>query len=260
MRRLIGLLILAVLAFYIAWPAWSAYRISGALEGKDAALLDVKVDFPAVRESLRPAVSMEMDKRIDKEMQALGPAARAMGGDLKAKMLPKLVEQVLATIVTPDNVIRIVHDGGDIAKSVEKIMTETAGQMGALTGGMTGGMSGGGAPAGAMGGILGQVMGAASGGNISGGSPADISAIAGSVLGARAQPGAAPSAPAPTTASTPAAKRTFGLGNIKGFGFAGPLGFDIAVARDAAQPKADGTVGMSFTGGDWKLTRVIPNL
>ena len=41
---------------------------------------------------------------------------------------------------------------------------------------------------------------------------------------------------------------------------AGPFGFDVDVARDATQEKADARIGMSFTGGDWKLTRVVPAL
>ena len=52
--------------------------------------------------------------------------------------------------------------------------------------------------------------------------------------------------------------RRLRLGNIKGFGFTGPLRFDVAVVRDAAQATADATIGMSFTG-DRKLTRVVPS-
>ena len=248
MRRILSLLILAAIGFYVAWPAWSGYRIAQALSGKDAAALDGKIDFPSVRESLRPVVTAEMSKRIDQELRGLGPLAQTMGGDVKAQMQGKLVDQILAAVVTPDNVIRIAHEGGNISATVEKILGEAAGQIGAMTGGGSG-----------MGGILGQVIGGATGGAPSGAGP-DLAGVLGKALGGMKKSGeAAPAAPDTKSGAAPA-KRSFGLGNGKAFGFDGPLSFYASVARDAAQPKADGTVAMSFTGGDWKLTRVIPNL
>ena len=92
------------------------------------------------------------------------------------------------------------------------------------------------------------------------GATGDVAGMAGKVLGGMAPAEAKPAAPAAPPNSAPTAKRSFGLGNIKGFRMAGPLGFEVDVARDAAQSKSDGTVGVSFTGGDWKLTRVVPNL
>jgi hypothetical protein len=259
MRRLIGLLMLAGLAFYVAWPAWSGYRIATALSNKDAAALDSKVDFPSVRESLRPAVTAELGKRIDKEMSAMGSVAGALGGDLKQQLQGKLVDQALAALVTPDTVIRIAHDGRSIAASVEKVLAEAAGQIGAMSGGSGAATTGGTAPAG---GLLGQVLGAAGGTAGTGAAGGDLAAVLGKALGGLKKPGEPPAAPPADADKAPAAAgtRSFGLGNVKGFRFAGPLAFDIAVARDAAQATADGTVGMSFSGGDWKLTRVVPNM
>jgi Protein of unknown function (DUF2939) len=264
MKRLLGLIIVAALGFYVAWPAWSGYKIAQALSASDAGALESKIDFPAVRESLRPVVAAEMGKRIDKEMQNLGPLAQSIGGDLKKKMQGQLVDQVLATIVTPANVIKIAHDGGDIAKSVEKVLAETAGQLGAVAGG--GAPAGGATAAGAggLGGLLGGVLGGATGAaGAAGTGGVDIGGLLGKALGGAKKPAeAAPAAPAAADPKTAAAggKRSYGLGNLKGFGFEGPLSFYASVAKDASAPKADGTVGMSFTGGDWKLTRVVPNL
>ncbi len=256
MRRLIGLLVVAALAFYVAWPAWSAWRIAGALTSKDAAALDAKVDFPAVRESLRPAVTAELGKRIEQEMRNLGPLAGAVGGEIKTKMQGQLVEQALAALVTPETVIRIAHDGGDIAASVEKVLGDAAGQLGAVAGGATGNSGSG--SGGGLGGILGQVIGAAGSnpGAVVGGG--ELAGVLGKALGGLKKPAETP-VPA-ADSGKPAAKRSFGLGNIKSFRFAGPFAFNIAVARDAAKPTPDATVGMSFTGADWKLTRVVPNL
>ena len=77
---------------------------------------------------------------------------------------------------------------------------------------------------------------------------------------ADAAPAAAP-APAVTTSAPAAAQKTkFGLSNVKRFGFAGPLGFELGVARDAAKSGPDLTAGLAFTGMDWKLTRLVPTL
>jgi hypothetical protein len=256
MKRLIGLIILAALGFYVAWPAWSGYKIAQALSASDSGALEGKIDFPAVRESLRPVVTAEMSKRIDKEMQNLGPLAQSIGGDVKKKMQAQLVDQVLATIVTPANVIKIAHDGGNIAGSVEKVLAEAAGQLGAVAGG---GAAAGGGIGGLLGGVLGGAAGTAGAGAASG---VDIGGLLGKALGEAKKP--AEAAPAPVAADPKAAsaggKRSFGLGNLKGFGFEGPLSFYASLAKDASAVKADGTVGMSFTGGDWKLTRVVPNL
>ena len=255
MKRLLFLLVIALIGFYVAWPAWSGYRLATALSNKDEAGVDATVDFPSVRESLRPTVTAELSKRMDKEMEGLGALGQTLGGDVKARMLPQLVDQVLASVVTPKNVIRIAHEGGDISKAVEGVLSDAAGQIGAVTGG--GGVTGigGAAPAaGGLGGALGQILGAAGAGGAAAGG-GDFGGLAGKVLGGMKKPAETASAPA-----APAKTRSFGIGNIKGFGFAGPLGFDVSVARDAAQPKSDATVGMSFTGGNWKLTRVVPNL
>ena len=258
MKRLLALLVIAALGFYVAWPAWSGYRLATALSNKDAAGLEATVDFASVRESLRPAVTGGIDQRLDKEMQALGPLGQTMGGDVKRQMLPRLVEQVLGAIVTPDNVIRIAHEGGDMAASVEKILSDAAGQLGAVAGGPAGTAADSGLPtaSGGLGGVLGQVLGGGGGIGATSGAGGDLAGMAGKVLGGLKKPATVATA----NSSAPATKRSFGLGNIKGFSFAGPLGFDVAVARDAAQATADGTLGMSFTGGSWKLTRVVPNL
>ena len=250
MKRLITVVVIAAIGFYVAWPAWSAYRIATAVTNQDEDALARKVDFPSVQDSLRPVAMAEIAKRIDKEAGALGPLGQALATNLKAQMGGKIVEQVLASIVTPRSVIRIAHEGGDIAASVEKAIGEAAGQLKGV-----GSASGSDAPssAGGLRGILGQAV----GGGVGAG---EIAGMAGKVFGAQKSVDAAPAAPSTATATAPASKRSFGLGNVKGFGMAGPLSFNIAVAREASQPNADATIGMSFTGGDWKLTRVVPKI
>lgn len=250
MKRLIFLLAVAVLGFYVAWPAWSVYRIATAVTDQDETALAGKIDFAALQESLRPVAMTEIGKRIDKETASLGPLGQAVAANLKSQMSGKIVDQVLAAVVTPRAIIRIANEGGDLAASVEKAMSEATGQTKGPSGAPTD------APnrAGGLGGIFGQAV-----------EGAEIAGVAGKAFGNMTESNAAKSAPpaTETVAKSEASrgpKRTFGLGNIKGFGMAGPLSFNVAVARDASQSKPDATVGMSFTGGDWKLTRVVPNL
>lgn len=52
--------------------------------------------------------------------------------------------------------------------------------------------------------------------------------------------------------------RRLGLGNIKSVGFNGPFSVSVGVARDAKAASPDMTATMSFVGGDWKLTGLVP--
>ena len=52
----------------------------------------------------------------------------------------------------------------------------------------------------------------------------------------------------------------FGLRNIKSFGFAGPLGLQMGVSRDPDATEPDVTAEMHFTGMDWRVTKLRPDL
>lgn len=245
MKKLVGLIVLALLGFYVGWPAWSGYRISTAIAGKDATALASKVDFPAVRLSMRPAVSAAVERELDAQMkQANGGIGGLLGGDLKRQLLPQLVDGVLATVVTPETIIKIASEG-DAAGSVRRILAEKMGEIAGKLPQMPGGAGSGGLSVPGLPGGSGQL--------------GDLAKQMG-LGGGGASPTAQAPPPAPATSATPAPQATFGVGNIKGFSFDGPLGFAISVARDAAQAAPDLTAGMSFTGGDWKITKVIPRL
>ncbi len=74
MKRLMTLLVLIGLAFYGAWPAYSGYTIKSALAAKDSETLSAKIDFPSVRESMRPAVSAKVETSLAKSLKKAGPA------------------------------------------------------------------------------------------------------------------------------------------------------------------------------------------
>lgn len=248
MRKLfVLLLILGVLGFYVGWPAWSGWQIKQAFDTRNPALLESKVDFPAVRTSLKPFVETEVGKRIDKAMAELGAGGPVLGQRLKQEMAPKLAEAALNSIVTPANLVRIVAEGRDLRQSIERIIGDEMGRQGGL-GGLGGGAGTGG---GQGGGLRGQVAGRL-GGILGGGSnPSPVRTVDPS----ETQPKAA----TPAAAGTPE-KKAFSLSNIKHVAPTGLAAFEVGVARDPAAATAELIAGMAFTGSDWKLVALKPRL
>lgn len=257
MKKLLALIILGLIGFYVAWPAWSAYRIAKALSDSDEAVLARKIDFPSVRQSLRPSVITEIEKKFqDHTSRGFGTL---LSGDVKKRAVQKLVEVMLDKVVTPVNIIRIAQQGGDVSAAIEKVLMEELAKVGGLPGipslpGMTGGTPA--LPGGGLG-----TAGAAGPFGIPGMTGTNIPGLGGATPPAATPP---PVATPPPMASTPPATkgadagRSFGLGNLKGFHFDGPLGFMVSLAKDATATKPDVTVGMRFTDLDWKLSSVVP--
>jgi hypothetical protein len=242
MRRIVLLVLLGLLGFYVAMPAWSGWRLHQALQNRDPRTLEAVVDFPSVRESLRPTVTQLVETRLDQQIkQSGGGLGNILGGDIKAQLVPRITTQALATIVTPENVIRIVAEGANAA-ALQKVVMEKIGEISQGLPGAGGGAGSGGAQLpGGLGQILGQV-----------GVPG---------FGGRQQPQPSPApTPSPAPAAGDAKPASFGLGNIKGISFDGPLAFAVSVARDATSPKADFTAGMAFKDLTWKVTKLVPNL
>jgi hypothetical protein len=249
MFRFVFLVVLGLSGFYVAWPAWTGWQLRQAIETRDARLLESKVDFPAVRDSLRPFVGAQIEKHIDAQIQQAGGGGTGglvggvLAGDMKKQLVPRLTDQVLATMVTPQMVIRVVEEGANAA-ALQKVIAEQMQKVGGAIPGMPpAGSSGGGGlqiPGG-----LGQILGKA-------GIPG-VPGLGGGAPAPAPQPAPAP----PQQAST---RQPIGLGNLKGFAFDGPLAFSVSVARDASATKPDLTAGMSFQGMDWKLSRLVPHL
>jgi hypothetical protein len=233
MKRLIALIVLALVGFYAVWPAWSGYRIAAALQSGDAGLLESKIDFPSIRRGLRPIVEGEVSKEIDKQSgQGLGAV---LGGDLKRQLAPKLTDMVLDKVVTGENVIRIAREGGNVGGTVQKILMEQISKSGGIPG-MPGlpGLGGGAGGIRLPGGL-----------NIPG------------MGGGSAQPAPAAPAPAATAPTAAASKPSYGMSNIKSFGWS-PLAYTVGIGRDPAASKPEATVKMRFSGFDWKITDIVP--
>jgi hypothetical protein len=254
MKKLLALIVLAAIGFYAAWPIYSGWRLMNAMNNGDAAGLANLVDFDSVRRSMRPAVEAQVGQRVDQQMAQMNPLVGKMAGDFKGQITSQVADTVLSQVVTPENVIRIAREGGNVAGTVEKIVMEQMSKAGGLPGLPGGGSGGGGMPAipGGLGGVLGGLGGL--------GGAAGQLGIPGMGGGAKVDSAPAPAIAPPSTANSPTPKPSYGLGNIKSFGFAGPLGLSLSVARDPAATKPDLTTVMRFTGSDWKITDVVPHL
>lgn len=257
MKRIIALVLVLLLGFYVAWPAWTGYQIKSALDAKDAAALERKIDFASVRTGLRPAATQKVGEMFEKMQGQAGPTGSLIASQLKGDVIPKIIDTSLNTLVTPGNLIRVVSEGGTWKDNAERILREQVGKfpLPGLGGGEGGTRAGGGMglpgglDLGALGGIA-DKMGINAGKALEG-------------LGGLGGLGGNKPAPAPAPAPATGAKEPppqFGLGNIKRFAFLSPFAFEVGVAKDASATAPDVTAQMAFTGSDWKVVQVVPRL
>jgi Protein of unknown function (DUF2939) len=122
MKKIILAVLCLLLAFYVAWPLWSAYRIHAALEANDAQTLESKVDFPSVRASLKPVVTSEVDRALERAAGRSGGLGQIIGGAVQQRIGPQLVETILNGFVTPKQVGEIYKQRGDIREIVAERM------------------------------------------------------------------------------------------------------------------------------------------
>lgn len=125
----LGLLVL-LLGFYVAWPAWSARQIAQAIEARDAAALERKIDFQRVRERAKPLLSAELDRRLDQVKREGGVLGGAIAGQLKASLGDRLVENAIDQLFTPASIIELARRGGDFRRAIRTATQRTAGSKG----------------------------------------------------------------------------------------------------------------------------------
>ncbi len=243
MKRLLSLVVFAATLFYIAWPAYSGYAIKQALDASDAAGLSERVDFPAVRNSMRPAITTKVEETLDATAAKAGPSAAKIYAALKTKFMPKIVEAALDRAITPEALIRINAERGTIKQILDRMVAEQVTK--------TGGPGLGNAGLGGSGGLAGQAA--------PEGAAAQPKFDAGKVLGGwfgGKETGESAKLPAPSAAKAP----PMTWRNVKGYGLDGLTGVYVRLAKDPISSAADVTARMSFVDGGWILTGLEPRL
>lgn len=267
MKRILATLCLALLGFYVAWPAWTGYKIRQAFETEDAQLLESKVDFDSVRTSLKPVLAAEAEAYFERLKRDVGPLGGLLSGQIKSELTGRLVETAVNSAITPPNVIRMVREGRSMKQVLEKVLVEQAGPGGGLKlPGFGGGRSAKAGQSDPASNDRGRDAGGASGsappserqaGAAGSGGPFKEVDPQARDAGAAKQAGG----PQPETRHGEAAQRRprLGLANIKSFAIDGPLGFTVGVAKDANAAEPELTATLRFTSGDWKVVSVTPD-
>lgn len=102
MRKLIKVVILTLpLALaYVAWPVHSALEIREAIISGDKATLERKVDWEALRISLKASITSETVARLMAEPDAPKPT---LWQRVKAAVAPSMADTLIDRYVTPEN-------------------------------------------------------------------------------------------------------------------------------------------------------------
>ena len=90
----ISAVLLILLAAYTAWPLVALYQLAGAIEKRDAAALNERIDFPRLRRSLSEQIVAEYLK-LTGMAQRLGPLGTGIAVGIGASVADPLVERLL---------------------------------------------------------------------------------------------------------------------------------------------------------------------
>jgi len=105
----------AVAGAYLASPLLAVRGFVAAAKSGDAARLERAVDFPAVRDALKPQLADAMAARARTDPRISGTALAGLG----ALLAPAIADRAVDRLVTPEGIATLVRlgdgDGGDAA-------------------------------------------------------------------------------------------------------------------------------------------------
>lgn len=263
MKRILFVLVLALLGFYVAWPAFSAFRLKQGLEARDPALVASKIDLDRLRQSLRPVAEREAEKIVDEAIAKSGAFGASLGAQLKTQFMGKIVDHALTSLVTPEIVIRIHAEHGNVKDAVVRAVKEQTAKLTGVPG--PAGIGGlGDMLSGAFGSGQHRVTGPAANATAAKPSASPVRTIATEEQKPAPKPVTSPvrtisTDQQPAAEEKPAEpRRKLGIANVKSAGLDGPLGVYVGIAKDETASEPDVTVHMGFTGDDWKLVGLVP--
>jgi Protein of unknown function (DUF2939) len=255
MLRILFLLLAVFIGGWVAWPAFSAYQIYDGMKTSDEAVLQGKINWESMRASLRPAVTVEVEKAIGKA------GGKGLSGvltpQLKEQFMPQIIDLAMNVVVTPKGLAELMAHGGDVSKVVENIVSKQMGKLGGLEA-----LTDGGSDSGGGGGLLGQLL--------SGDQKKEVGGLLGSLLGDKKmrkllgkksdQDEGGMNKSEPDMNAGPSDKPKYGLGNIKRFAYTGIGAVEFGVAKDQTADVSDVVAVMEFQELDWKLTGLVPRV
>lgn len=258
MKKVLALIVLGLLGFYVIWPGYTGYSIHAALESENADVLSQKIDFPQVRASIREPVMARLDSRISEMLKDFGGALGVSRDQVKMDEIARIVDGALDDVVSPERLGGIYKRGGDVTGEIQKSVLrqiDNAGGLMALldlddedTTGDDSATSGGFDVSNGIGGLLKNKNTRKLFGQIA--QQIGKSGLSADGLFRKRK----------KVSSSNDDERSFDLANIKHFGFAGPLAMEVGVAADRDAAETDVTARMSFQNFDWKVTRLSPRL
>lgn len=127
MKRLFLLLVVSVLligGFYVVWPGWTLHRLAEAIRAEDPATLEQTIDFPRVKASLRGPLTEEVTRRYDQFQSSGGNLRGVFAAQLKAEVLPRLVESTLDAVATPANVLFIARNRVALKDAMQRALEQ----------------------------------------------------------------------------------------------------------------------------------------
>ena len=124
MARLIALIVILLVGFYVVWPGWSVYQIATALDTGDEATLSRKIVFKDVRAALRPAVEAKLTEAYDKLQSRTGEVGALLAG-LRAQAVPAIATAALDTLVTPETFIDMAKDDRMLKENLQQLIAQS---------------------------------------------------------------------------------------------------------------------------------------
>ena len=101
--------LVAVLALYIASPYYSFWRFTEALKAGDQKQFESRVDFRAVRESLKKQLKAKLA-----ETRATGPQKEKSLLGLSDQFAPRLIDTLVDAYVTPSGLAALLADAKNV--------------------------------------------------------------------------------------------------------------------------------------------------
>lgn len=133
LRWWLALGIVLAVAFYLVWPAWTAYQIRDAMIRRDTATLASHIDERAMQRAMRGVVAAEVRRTMDRLLSELGPAGQLLAPQIKDEIAARLTQAAQAAVATPATVMRAVA-AKEPAKVIEEIVVSEARTAGGIMG------------------------------------------------------------------------------------------------------------------------------